>query len=107
MPWGCFPNNNNIIINFIHADSCGLNLSTLAIVIIAGSCGAALVCCLATITTIARIVVFYIKRSRQRTVASTITNTTAEASTQLSTAYTAVGETFNNQPGFQLQNCGN
>ena len=88
----------------IHADSCDNNLSSiLTIIIIVASCGTVLLCCLITITTIIRIV-FYIKKSRKRTqsAADAITNATAGANTQLSTAYTAVGETFN-QPGIQLQ----
>ena len=45
---------------------------------------------------------FYVKKSRKRTAADAITNAPVGANTQLSTAYTAVGETFN-QPGIQLQ----
>jgi hypothetical protein len=88
-------------------NSCSLEKVTL-IAIIVGPCVGVLVCCLATIVTIVRIVYNCAakKKSRQRTVTSSITNSTVGANNQLSTAYTAVSETFN-QPGFQLQNCGN
>ena len=115
-PWGYLPKLITILllyINLVHVDSCDQQTdssdSIIVIAIIAGSCGmSALLCCLSAIAIIARIIVLYVKKSRQRTVASAVTNTTAGASTQLSTAYIAVGETFN-QPGFQLQkfDCGN
>ena len=83
----------------MHCNKYDHNSGTIAIIVGSSIGGACLVFCLIAIITIARIIC-YAKKSNQHTA----TNTTAGA-TSLSTAYTAVGQTFN-QPGFQIQNCG-